>query len=160
MTIAQATKTQVKYSQIRSASPRFRLAEEVQMVVRIFGLFAIIPVFLLLAFQQGAAQAVVQPLGLLPESASDARVALLSDGIYEITATGSHPSVNVALTKSVSADSVSFLAFEYFFANAGSPVQVEFTTSVGLSHTVKASSLSHSEGYTSYSTNLAESPCS
>jgi hypothetical protein len=158
MTIAQATKTQVKYSQIRSASPRFRLAEEVQMVVRIFGLFAIIPVFLLLAFQQGAAQAVVQPLGLLPESASDARVALLSDGIYEITATGSHPSVNVALTKSVSADSVSFLAFEYFFANAGSPVQVEFTTSVGLSHTVKASSLSHSEGYTSYSTNLAESP--
>ena len=97
-------------------------------------------------------------LTLEPSSAHQAKVEVLSDGEYVITATGSEPSVDVKLHGQIDAEQVCVLAFSYFADHADDHVHVLFGTSRQGAHALPAQGLSHSEAFSLYSTDLTQSP--
>ena len=96
-------------------------------------------------------------LELVPASAREATVVPLKDGVYEITATGANPSVSVMVPDGTTAEKGSVLAFEYFSAHADDHVHIEFGERSAETHVVHAAGLSHSEAFTTYSTDLNQS---
>ena len=97
-------------------------------------------------------------LTLNPADAREARINRLEDGSFEITAIGSAPTVGVLLQGEIHPTQVCVLSFEYFSAHAGDHLHAEFGALLAEPHAVLAGGLSHSEAFTSYSTDLAGSP--
>jgi hypothetical protein len=95
---------------------------------------------------------------LNPDSAKDAKVTLRDDQTYEIAVTGSAPTIGILLHGEINTNQVCVLAFEYFSLHAGEHVRAEFGPASGDTHVFLAAGLSHSEAFSSYSTNLAKSP--
>ena len=98
------------------------------------------------------------PLTLDTASVHEARIALVDEGTYKITTTGSNPSVGVLLHGDIDANQVCILTFEYLSVNADNPVYAEFGSSAVETHALLAGGLSHSEAFSAYSTDLAKSP--
>lgn len=88
----------------------------------------------------------------------DSEVHSLGSGTYQITATGAEPTAAVVIHGPIVPARTHVLAFEYFSANATAHVQVQYGVSEAALHIYEAAGLGHSEGFTSYSANLAAAP--
>lgn len=94
------------------------------------------------------------PLKLSPDGTRDARVELMPDGVYQITAAGRRPAVLVTAPGSFDAAKNRVLAFDYFCAKGTRRVAVSFGNSEDALETVQGPGLSASEGWSVYALDL------
>jgi hypothetical protein len=94
-------------------------------------------------------------LSLSSTGIHNAEVHDLGSKTYQITATGTEPTVDVVIDGSIAPGRNNILAFDYFSASGTSHVQVQYGASGAVLHNYEAPGLSHSEGFTKYSANLA-----
>lgn len=92
---------------------------------------------------------------LSPENARDATVTTLPDGTAEIHITGSTPTVTAVMHGTLQPAQQRVLVFEYFSAHATGHTRLEFDSADGKHHVAQLAGLSHSEAFTTYTSDLS-----
>ena len=115
----------------------------------------LIAVAALSAFGQNIPAGPGVSITLSPENARDATLTMLPDGTAEIHVTGSTPTVTAVMRGTLQPAQQRVLALEYFSAHATDHTRLEFDSADGRHHVAQLAGLSHSEAFTTYTSDLS-----
>ena len=108
--------------------------------------------------QTGAPPVKPGSVALMPENARDATLKSLADGSYEVTATSATPTFDLAFEGTIDPARTHVVAFSYFSTHSTHHVRMEYGAAQDKVQVFEGAGLSHSEGFSSYSTDLGTAP--